>query len=304
MTTRPREQVWCLGFILTTGLTIACGSPGTLQPEVFPATTSADVVLYERGTEALSEDDWLRAREYFIQVRDNYPQSLLREQARLGVADTHFGEATIEGYVTALADYADFLQLYPTSERAPYAQYQLGMIHFHRMLGPDRDQSDTRDAIREFEAFIQRWPNADLMDEVRARLREARDRLSESELVVGRYYYNRKWTPGAVARLEQILETDPGFSGRDAVYFYLADTFRMQTRADEALTFFQRLMDEFPDSEFVEEAARIMPEVEATLAARREAEAAAAAAADSDDESDTDPDTEPSTDADTPSSPW
>ena len=303
MTTRSREQVWWLGCILMAGLMTACGSSGTLQPEVVPATANADEVLYERGTEALAEEDWLRAREYFVQVRDNFPQSLLREQARLGVADTYFGGASIEGYISALAEYADFLQLYPTSPRAPYAQYQLGMVHFRRMLGPDRDQTNTRDAIREFEAFIQRWPNADLMDEVRARLREARDRLSESELGVGTYYYNRKWTPGAVARLEEILETDPGFSGRDAVYFYLADAFRMQTRVEEALTFFQRLMDEFPDSEFVEQAARIMPEVEATLAAQREAEATAAAAVDSDDASDTEPDAEPSTDADTPSSP-
>ncbi len=43
-----------------------------------------DRFLFDRGDAALKEKDWLEAREYFRQVFDNYPQSPLRPDAKLG----------------------------------------------------------------------------------------------------------------------------------------------------------------------------------------------------------------------------
>jgi len=63
------------------------------------------------------------------------------------------------------------------------------------------------------------------MPEVQARLREARDRLSTSELEVGRFYYRIRWYPGAIDRLSILLKEDPQFSGRDEAYFLLGEAF-------------------------------------------------------------------------------
>ena len=81
----------------------------------------------------------------------------------------------------AINEFQEFLSFYPTNRRADYAQYKLGMAHFRQMRAPQRDQTETRDTIREFEAFVVRYPNSELMPEVKAKLREARDRLSEAD---------------------------------------------------------------------------------------------------------------------------
>ena len=106
----------------------------------------------------------------------------------------------------------------------------------------------------------------------REKLREAHDRLSENNYVVGKYYHDRKWYPGAIDRLETILDEDPGYTARDAVYYHLADSLSRTARVDEALPMFERLLEEFPDSEFIEDASERMAELR-QQAARREATA-------------------------------
>ena len=246
---------------------VACG---TQEVEITPATLNGDRLLFERGQQALDQGDWFDARYNFLRVRDNYPQSSLRGEALLGVADSYEGQGSSAAYVSALVEYQDFLALYPTHTGAAYAQYKIGMVHSHQMRGPERDQSETRSAIREFELFIQGYPNSDLMGDVRRGLREARDRLSESEYFVGRYYYRRKWWPGAIDRLRAVIASDPEYTGREEVYFRLADALYQSGDSEsmeEARTWFGRLLEEFPQSLHTLEVTAAVADIETQLAA-------------------------------------
>ena len=254
------------------GCALLAGACGEEPVEIPLATVGADNLLFDRGNTALQEGDWRTAREYFLQIRDNYPQSALRADTRLAIGDTLDAEGTIESYISALSEYRDFLALYPTHPRADYAQYRLGMVYYNQMRQPERDQTETRNAVTEFDLFLQRYPGSRLINEVREKLREALDRLSENNYVVGKYYHGRKWYPGAIDRLETILSEDPGYTARDAVYYHLADSLRRTRRIDEALPMFERLLEEFPESEFIEDATERMTELR-QRAARQEAAA-------------------------------
>lgn len=226
----------------------ACSS----RKDVLPAGISdADKFLYEKGTEALDNKRWLTAREYFTRLVDNYPQSPFRPDAKLGVGDSYLGEGTNEGYVLAINEFKEFLTFYPTHRRADYAQYKIGYTHWKQMRSPERDQTETRAALAEFQAFVERFPNSDLMPEVKERFREARDRLSTSEYRVGFFYYRQRWYPGAVDRLKDLVEADPGFTNRDAVYYHLAESLVKLGRPAEALPYYDRLVKEFDASEYL-----------------------------------------------------
>jgi outer membrane protein assembly factor BamD (BamD/ComL family) len=45
----------------------------------------ADKFLYDRGNEFLLKKSWINAREYFRRIVDNYPRSIYREEAKLGI---------------------------------------------------------------------------------------------------------------------------------------------------------------------------------------------------------------------------
>ena len=258
---------WRLGLAgwLLAATAIACG--GDIQrPELPSGELEADRLVFERGVIALEERNWRRAREYFVQIRDNYPQSQYRAEARLSIGDTYEGEGTLEAYVQALNEYQDFLSLYPTHLRAAYAQYKVGLVHFHQMRRAERDQTETMNAVQEFETFITLYPEHELMPEVRQRLREARDRLSEHDFVVGHFYYRLKNHAGAISRFRQILDDDPAYTRRDEVYFYLAESLARTNQMVEAIPYFARLLDEFEASEYSEQARMRIAELEADQA--------------------------------------
>jgi outer membrane protein assembly factor BamD len=255
------------GMVLAAGLALSTGCAATGRGAVPPGTAQPDQFLFDKGNEALERKRWLTAREFFKQVTETYTQSPLRPDAKLAVGDTYLGEGSTEALVLAIAEFQEFLSFYPTNARADYAQYKLGMAHFRQMRSPQRDQSETRDALREFQTFVNRYPKSELMPEVKARLRETRDRLSTSELEVGRFYFRIRWYPGAIDRLTLLLKDDPEFSGRDEAYFYLGEALLKVSRSAEALPLFEKLVQEFEQSAHLEDARRRIEEIKNAPAA-------------------------------------
>jgi outer membrane protein assembly factor BamD len=194
--------------------------------KVTPVSQAPDAAkfLFDKGTEALNARKWIKAREYFKEIVENYPQSPFRPDAKLGVGDTYLGENNTESLMMAANEFKEFLTYFPTHKRADYAQYKLGLAHFEQMLGPERDQSATKEAITELETFVMRYPDSKLLPEGQKKLRQARDRLSDSDYRVGFFYYRIKWYPGAIDRFKAVLKKDPDYTTRDALYYYLAES--------------------------------------------------------------------------------
>lgn len=229
-------------------------------------TSEPDKFLYAKGTESIERKRWMTAREYFRRIIDSYPQSELRPDSKLGVGDSYLGEGTVESLLLAVNEYREFLTFYPTSPRADYAQYKLGMTYFKQMRGPQRDQTETRQAVREFQTFVERYPNSQLRPEVEAKLREARDRVSTSEYQVGVFYYKQRWYPGAIDRLRALMKSDPGFTYRDGLYFHLAESLVKVRLEAEALPLLDKLIAEFTASEYLEKAKLRQAELKENMA--------------------------------------
>ena len=247
--------------VLALGAALACAPYG--HGLVPPGTTNPDKFLFDRGTAALNDKKWLTAREFLKQVVETYTQSPYRPDAKLGVGDAYLGEGTSESLVLAINEFREFLSFYPTNRRADYAQYKLAMAHFRQMRAPQRDQTETRDAVKEFEAFVERYASSSLMPEAKAKLREARDRLSESDYLVGFFYFRQRWYPGAIDRFQALLKNDPEYSARDAVYYYLAETLVKSKREAAALPYYEKLAQEFEQSQYLPEAQKRITELKA-----------------------------------------
>ena len=252
-----RTSATLLAVVLAVGMAGCAAKSAT----VAPGTAQADEFLFQRGQAELKEEHWAAAREYFRQIVDNYPQSPHRPDAKLAVGDTYIGEDTAESLVLAANEFREFLTFYPTNPRADYAQYRLAYAYAEQMLAPDRDQSATRDVVKELQVFIDRYPNSALMPEARKLMRDAKDRLSEASYRVGFYYFRVRWYPGAMERFREILTTDPEYTGRDAVYFHLAESLFRTDRKAEALPYYERLLSEFEQSEYLENSRKRVAEL-------------------------------------------
>ena len=239
----------------------SCASAPTLPAA---GSVDADKFLFDRGMQSLKERKWLNAREYFRRIVETYPGSTHRADAKLGIGDAYLGEGRADSIVLAANEFREFLSFFPLNSRADYAQYKLAVAQQRQMLGPERDQTATKAALVEFDRFLQNYPNSPLRPEVEKLRREVRDRLSESEYRVGLFGYRTRNYGGAVARLTGLLKEDPEYTYRDAVYYYLAETYMKvaenttgaakDTLLKDAAMYYEKLIAEFKVSDYLERA--------------------------------------------------
>lgn len=244
----------------------ACGGSNSRLPPA--GLMEPDQWLFERGNEAMTERKWFSAREYFRRLVDGYPQSQHRENAKLGIGDSYIGEDSVESNILAINEFREFLTFFPVSRRADYAQYRIALAYSRMMLHPQRDQTATHDTIREVELFLQRYPESEFKDEVQQLERESRDRLSQSEYEIGYFYARFGVCPGAIDRFRGLLAKDPAFTRRDAVYFQMAECLLKMGAPAEALPWFERVLVEFEQSEYLERAKKRVAEIKAAPPAR------------------------------------
>ena len=253
-------------FVLPLALAAACSS--NPQPKLPPAgSAEPDKFLFDRGNEELAKKHWFAAREYFRNVVDRYPQSAVRPDAKLALGDTYLLENTGESRVLAVNEYQEFLSYFPTHRRADYALFKIAYAHYKQMLAPQRDQTETREAISQFESFLKRFPNSDLKAEAEKYYRESRDRLSDSEFQVGLFYTRVKWCPGAVDRFDKLLKADPEYTNRDGAFFYMAECYYLSKQNALALPYYDRLVKEFTSSEYLERAKKRIAEIKGSTPA-------------------------------------
>jgi outer membrane protein assembly factor BamD (BamD/ComL family) len=105
-----------------------------------------------------------------------------------------------------------------------------------------------------------------LLPEVKAKLRDAQDRVAESDYLVGIFYYRQKWYPGSIDRFNALLKNDPEYSARDNVYFYLAESYVKTKREAQALPLYEKLVTEFQRSEHLQDAQKRIAELKGQAA--------------------------------------
>ena len=134
-------------------------------------------------------------------------------------------EGGTENLLLAANEFREFLTFYPTHARADYAQLQLARAFTEQMLAPERDQAATKDAIKEIEIFLQRFPNSQLMPEARKMEREAKDRLSEANYRVGFFYYRMQLVHRRDRSLQGRAQDRSGIHATGTrVYYHLAES--------------------------------------------------------------------------------
>jgi outer membrane protein assembly factor BamD len=256
----PKAQyflvVLCLAFLLTPG----CGKKDTaLSPEI----ASNDELLYNLGMEAI-EKDAEKGRLYLRQVIDSFPKSFYAQRAKLAIADSYFKKGDEGSMIIAASEYREFISLFPLSPSASYAQHQIGMTYYKKVLKPGRDQSKTEQALAEFKKVITNYPLSDEAKQSEEKIRDCEERLAEHVLAIGELYYKRKAFKASTGRLLEILTEYPNYSRMDKVYFILGDSYYKWRKTEESVPYFRKLITDYPQSKFSKKATERLEEIEKT----------------------------------------
>ena len=251
MTRRSRTLVSALAIALVL-TSPGCRSRGKEDPIL---SLSASESLAQ-GKSFLERKKYASARPYFTHAFEVEPNSASGREALLLVADTLFLEGGDSNFIQSEAKYRDYQNRFPTSDRAPYVQFQIGASLAKRMEHPDRDQKTTGKALSAFEDLLRLYPTSDFAAQARNELRKVKDHLAEHEFQVGRFYQRYRLPAAAVTRYEGLLDRYPEYSARDRTLYYLGLAYLSTKRADDAATAWKRLAQEYPAGAWAARAAK------------------------------------------------
>lgn len=239
-------------------------APRVMRPRVDPELLKLSrEQAFQKAEDQFSREKWQKARTYYQHVYENYPNDPLGRRSLLRIADTFFKQGDPLNLVEAQYKYRDFINRYPGSEQADYAMLQIAMCSFKQMEKPDRDQQKTRETVEKLNDVIRAHPRSPLRAEAEARLQDATDRLGRHEHLIAKFYMKRGSHDAAVLRLTYLIEKFPSYSTRDAAFFDLGTALAALGRNGEARLYFERVVSEFPKSEYAERAKRRLDTIKA-----------------------------------------
>ncbi len=208
----------------------------------------------ELGKKFMEEKKYFKARRHLTHAFEVEPNSRSGREALLLAADAYYLHGGSDNYIKCEAKYRDFLNRFPTSDKADYAQFRVASCLARRVEKPDRDQKVTLEARRAFEELLRLYPNSEFIPEARQEIENVDNLLAAHELVIGDFYakfYGQGICQATINRLEDVPERYPNFDQLDAVYFNLGVAYRRCRQQDDADRAFEALRRDFPDSPLI-----------------------------------------------------
>jgi outer membrane protein assembly factor BamD len=219
-----------------------------------------DRVLFIEAAHEVRKGNHETGRLLFTTIITTYPDSAYLPLAKLAIADSFYLEGTTSSLIQAGQAYQDWLTFFPTDALTCEAMLKVAETEMRQMGLSDRDITHARKAEQRLKVMMQQCPQSSLRPEAELRLRETQDSLAMHNLQVARFYLDNRYLPGKGGlkggqdRLKEIAEKYPNFCLMDEVLYRRAWTYQQEEEPDEAAKYYQQLVRDFPNSEYVEKA--------------------------------------------------
>ncbi|NTU43212.1 MAG: outer membrane protein assembly factor BamD [Nitrospirales bacterium] len=204
-----------------------------------------------RAEKLIADKEYDEARRILVEVKNREESKKYAAQAQLKIADSHVQEGDPE---VGIEDYRKFLELYPDSQYASFAQYQIAMAYFGQIEAPDRGSGAAEKALREFLVLKERYPRNPYREILDLRIEKCRNVMADGEFIVGAFYYKKGSYQSAIDRWEGLLGKFPVYKRADETLLLIGKAYKNLNMGDKARDAFRKLIESFPSSPFVSEA--------------------------------------------------
>ncbi|MCZ7684942.1 MAG: outer membrane protein assembly factor BamD [Sandaracinaceae bacterium] len=222
---------------------------------------------YENAHRAFQDRDCLTADPLFRRIRREYPYSRYAALAELRIADCHLLQ---NQFTEAIRAYRSFVRHRPAHADVHYASFKIAESYYRQIpseffLSPppwERDQSPTRQALRELRRFILDYADSEYVDEAREMVRAALTQLARHEPLRGRVLPRpgpaprRGGAPPAPARRLRGLGVEP------QALLLLGRVYLHMREVRDARRTFEELVERFPESGYAEQARSFLRQFE------------------------------------------
>lgn len=185
-------------------------------------------------------------------------------------------------YYSAGYQFKSFFKRFAYSDRAEEALYQAANCKYNESPEYFLDQKLTKEAIQEYESYLDRYPASIHVPEINARIDELNEKLMHKAYDIAYSYYQTENYHAAYASLQSFLNNYPDSPYReDAMFYLLASGYsygigsqesKMKERLQQVVNDFDRFATSFKDSKHLAQAQDYYTKAKAAIARLEKAE--------------------------------
>jgi outer membrane protein assembly factor BamD len=213
-----------LAVLILAGALSACTASLTdMLPSIFSESGEKEEItdefadwseeqFFEEAKAALREERWSKAVQLYEKLEARYPFGPHATQAQIDIAYAYYKNNEPD---SALAAVDRFIKLNPAHPNVDYAYYLRGLINYNRGISfvdrfvptdsSQRDPGSAREAYRQFQELVAKFPNSRYAEDSRQRITALRNNLGMYELHVADFYMRRGAYLAAARRSIEVI---------------------------------------------------------------------------------------------------
>lgn len=232
-----------------------------------------DRELFIVATREVRKRNYDVGRLLFQTIITTYPDSDYLPMSKLAVGDSFYLEGSTSALIQAIAAYQDWLTFFPTHPLSCRVILKIAEAEMRQVGLPDRDATRAKRAETKLKAMLAQCKESSplLAGEAKVRLNEVQDNLGLHNLLIANFYYKQSveykkgGLKGSQSRYREIIEKYPEFKFMDEVLYKLAVTYLIEEETDQAARYFQQIVSDYPNSEYVDKSKEQLGLIGATI---------------------------------------
>lgn len=235
-------------------------------------TTNDPTFIYNKALEFYEQEEYGKSRSLFELVIPFYRGKKEAEELFYKYAYSHYylGE-----YILASHYFNSFGKTFYNSEKREEAVYMAAYSNLQLSPNHRLDQSHSKQAIEEFQTFMNRFPNSSRVAECNEIIDELRAKLELKAYEEGKLYYDLKNYNSSITSFDNMLKDFPDTKRIQEIHYLIVKSSyqwaeksvyeKRKERYNETIKRYNRFVKKYPNSIYSRELSTILKDSQTAL---------------------------------------
>ncbi|MGB0869182.1 MAG: outer membrane protein assembly factor BamD [Flavobacteriales bacterium] len=255
---------------LSLGLSILALSATTVSCSEYTKVLSSTDANYKMAmaNKYYEQGDCDKSTVLYDELLKLYKGTTKAERLYFALASSHYCQ---HDFLIAAYYFGNFEKRYAKSDKKIEASYMVGKCYQALSPNSDLNQEHTNQAIAHFTNFLQKYPNSEYDEEVRAILKELNDKLTLKEANISLLYLKTEKYKPAIRSINLFLQKYPESKFVEKMKYNLVKAHydlairsveeKKESRLKNVIIVFQDMKNSFPESSHLSELNKIVGKV-------------------------------------------
>ncbi len=202
---------------------------------------------FEYAKKKFDDGDYLEAITDFTVIVLKFSGDPVVDDAQYFLGESHFNNSE---YLIAISEYQKLVNDYPQSPYATLGQFKIALAYYRLSPRPELDQQYTHQAVREFQNFLQDYPDHELKANAEELIKEMREKLAVKMMMGATTYRKMGICSSASYYYDAIIEKYYDTEQAPDAHYWKGECLFKVKKFEESMSAFTVYVEKFPEHKF------------------------------------------------------